>query len=68
MYGVSLALFRQSLIYFDFLPFVPFSDFGESLSLGFWAGALPKILSQPLTNFFDAPVCTVYPVIFVCPH
>jgi hypothetical protein len=23
----------------------------------------PKTRSQPLTNFFEAPVCTVYPVI-----
>lgn len=32
------------------------------------SGALsPKMLSQPATNFFEAPVCTVYPVMTLIP-
>ena len=57
--------------YVFFLPFValPALLFPLALAAAFFfdvsAGALPKTLSQPLTNFLDAPVCTVYPVIVI---
>ncbi len=51
-----LLFFVLSLLLFDLV-------FAEDFPAVFSAGAFPKTLSQPLTNFFEAPVCTVYPVI-----
>ena len=47
------------LLFLTLLLFAFAADFPAA----FFAGALPKTLSQPLTNFLEAPVCTVYPVI-----
>lgn len=44
------------------LPVFPL-DSAEDFPAAFSDGALPKTLSHPLTNFLEAPVCTVYPVI-----
>ena len=60
---MAVAYFFLLFFVLSLLPFA--LAFAVDFPAVFLAGASPKTLSQPLTNFFEAPVWTVYPVI-VC--